>query len=371
MDKKHLDDCYRLWKQCFEDSNAYMDYYFREKAKDNHILTLYEGQDLISMIHLNPYLIFINGVKLEVNYIVGVATDKDYRNQGRMRTLMIDAMKEMYQEKQCFAYLMPAAAKIYKPYDFKYIYFQDRMSLTIETKESDTILQAASIQTSNRINSIEVNSLDAKDEKELKKIAAFTNRKLKENFNIFTVRSGEYYIRLIKEMRAAGGDVLTFYRSGRLIGIISYMMDDDMVEVTESIISKEYTRLIVDKLFSWLLNIVENSIRVTFLESYFLDEQVLKIQYPQIYKKQQAIIMARIIHLQEFFKLFSISRDLTKVIEVKDNIVEENNGVWKLYFSPNGCHAEKTDEIPERSMTISQIMDYFLKNAKIYINEIV
>lgn len=371
MDKIQLEDCYHLWDQCFGDNDTYMEYYFTEKVKDNRILTLYEKQKLTSMLHLNPFLLYINGVKIEANYIVGVATSPDFRNQGRMRILMLDAMKEMYEKKQCLAYLMPAAAKIYKPYDFKYIYVQDRLAMELETQESDNILQAASLRPKNRINTVELYSLNDMDEKELKKVAAFANRKLKENFDVFTVRSKDYYSRLCKEMKAAGGEVLTFYRSGRLIGVVSYMMEQDSVEITESIIKKEYTKQLVERLFTWLSKEKEENLKVTFLESHFLDDQELRICYPELTKKQQAIIMARIIHLQEFLNLFSTSREFTRVIEVKDNIIEENNGVWKFTFHPNGCRAEKTEEAPERSMTISQLMDSFLKNAKIYINEIV
>ena len=46
----------KLWEEAFpEDSQAFRDYYYTEKTKDNEILVLEEQGKVMSMLHRNPY----------------------------------------------------------------------------------------------------------------------------------------------------------------------------------------------------------------------------------------------------------------------------------------------------------------------------
>ena len=71
-----------------EDTERFVDYYYQYKIRDNAILVLEEKEKLISMLHLNPYTMIVNGYEFPCNYIVAVATDPDYRHQGCMTWLI-------------------------------------------------------------------------------------------------------------------------------------------------------------------------------------------------------------------------------------------------------------------------------------------
>ena len=127
--KENKDELYRLWQACFHDTKAFADYYFERIFKHNRVMTLKESDVIVSMLHLNPYRIYLDGKVVNSEYIVGVATEESHRCKGYMRLLLIMAMKELYKEKKPFVYLMPARESIYTPFDFTFIYKQPVMDI--------------------------------------------------------------------------------------------------------------------------------------------------------------------------------------------------------------------------------------------------
>lgn len=104
-----------------EDSKQFVDYYYQYKTGDNEILALKDGQRLVSMLHLNPYRMIVNGYEMKSNYVVAVATHKDYRHRGYMRLLLEKALRDMAAQRMPFTFLMPASEGIYAPFDFVWI----------------------------------------------------------------------------------------------------------------------------------------------------------------------------------------------------------------------------------------------------------
>ena len=112
------DLCHMLWMGCFDDTEEYTDYYFNNRW--NKSITVLS--DNVSMLHLNPYDILINGRKTGIYYIVGVCTLKEYRRRGYMDAVLKKTLEFMYKQGKPFTYLMPASEEIYKPYGFTGIY---------------------------------------------------------------------------------------------------------------------------------------------------------------------------------------------------------------------------------------------------------
>ena len=115
----------KLWEEIFpEDTKAFLDYYYYIKAAKNQIYVVEEDGRICSMLQLNPYRIRLEDKSFPSEYIVAVATKKEYRSRGYMRALLNTVLERMHSEKVPFTFLMPAAEAIYRPYDFRYIYDQ-------------------------------------------------------------------------------------------------------------------------------------------------------------------------------------------------------------------------------------------------------
>ena len=108
LEKSEYGKCRPLWEEAFpEDSKSFADYYFSEKLPGSKVLAI-EGEEgkLLTMAHLNPYTISVNGKKWELPYIVGVATAAHQRHKGYMRQVLNQMLRDLNQEKKPFCFLM-------------------------------------------------------------------------------------------------------------------------------------------------------------------------------------------------------------------------------------------------------------------------
>ena len=194
----------KLWEEIFtEDSPQFLDYYYSVKIRDNEIYVIEDGDEIVSMVHLNPYEMYVNNQIYQTHYIVAVATDVRYRKQGLMRKLLNHVMQVMSDRGEPFTFLMPAAEAIYKPFGFGFIYEQ-KSEKVVGKKSCDTMLEV----------------IPAKEEY-CREIADFANGYL-QKYDVVTQRSEEYYKRLLAEQKSEGGGILIAKHNGIITGIFCY-----------------------------------------------------------------------------------------------------------------------------------------------------
>ena len=96
-----------LWEQIFtEDSNEFLDYYYRNKTKNNEIYVIETDGVIRSMLQLNPYVLNIEDQEKESRYIVAVATEILHRGKGYMTELLKKSVRDMYIQKIPFTFLI-------------------------------------------------------------------------------------------------------------------------------------------------------------------------------------------------------------------------------------------------------------------------
>lgn len=238
-----------LYEEVFsEDDKAFVDYYYEWKTRDNKIYVAEDEDGIHAMVHLNPFRMYVQGELHTLHYIVAVATQEEYRHRGLMRSLLALAEKDMKEAGEMFTFLMPASEKIYAPFGYRYFCMQRRGILRIADlkEERQDVLRAAQLGDSSEKNSkaiksvlgvarIEENARDILRAAEIEEhtdlicrpvlpqeygaLAAFVNRVLKDQYDIFVYRDAPYYERLCAEQSAQGGAVMVIGRQdGTLIG---------------------------------------------------------------------------------------------------------------------------------------------------------
>ena len=194
-----------LYEEVFpEDSREFVDYYYTEKTKDNVIYAAEEDKKIRGMLHLNPYVLSVNGSERKVNYIVAVATQRDYRRRGYMAALLRHVLQSMYEAGQSFTFLMPAAERIYLPHDFRTVYEQEKRYYE-EGKSEYPMTQAG--------------------EEDCEKLAEAANRYLGGNYQVFAKRDAAYYQRLLKEYASDGGALMIRREDGEITDCRVFMPD--------------------------------------------------------------------------------------------------------------------------------------------------
>lgn len=193
-----------LWEAIFkEDTPEFLDYYYSVKTKDNEIYVIEDGNDIVSMLHLNPYQMRIQDKLYQTHYIVAVATDERYRKQGLMKRLLNHAMQVMADRGEPFTFLMPAAEAIYKPFGFEFVYEQKRAMITGKKCEGS------------RLHITEARGEDCKA------IAEFANTILSK-YEVVTYRDEHYYRMMLAEQISERGGILVAKKDGQIEGVFCY-----------------------------------------------------------------------------------------------------------------------------------------------------
>ena len=290
-----------LWEQVFaEDSKAFTEYYFENKAERNLVFTRMDDEDIVSMLHLAPYM---TGRMESVCYIVGVATKEAYRRQGLMADMMKEALQFMRAEGQPFTFLMPANPAYYTPFGFTYIY--DKPAWKINEAVLPTRYLDAGAQYNAEFHLVvkDKGTLQIKAAKEADyvKAAEFTNQMLKQNTDCYMLRSPGYYKILKKELMTQNGNLFLIERDGELKGLLAYVHEQEKSGVQEVILDED--------LASWQL--------------------VASEEY-------KPAIMARILRPEAMLQSLRCAGAVDLMVELKDPILAVNSGVYHLYSNDKG-----------------------------------
>ncbi|MBQ7795191.1 MAG: GNAT family N-acetyltransferase [Lachnospiraceae bacterium] len=275
-----------LWEEAFpDDSKSFVDYYYEEKMKDNRVLVFEREGQILSMLHRNPYRLWLRGEEKTCDYIVGVSTKISERGKGRMRSLMLAMLRDMQEEHQPFTFLMPSRESLYTPYDFRFVYDKTRWVLRYNKDIKRTPYKAGTLT---------------------EDLAQWQTAWLKRQYDVFAIRDEAYIERMDKELASEGGECRLIY-------------DDDWFVGMES---------------EWGLK--EREMRYLYTGERYRSEAGTK-----------PAIMARIVCLPEFIKHIRLKEDcphdkLILEIGVNDLFIPQNQGAWLWRISKTG--SELTQE---------------------------
>ena len=297
-----------LWELVFvEDSKAFLDYYYFFKTQENEIFVIEEDGAVRSMLHLNPYLIRAGEQQFNGHYIIGVATECAYRKRGYMAMLLKDAMQKMYERKELFTFLMPAAEAIYTPFDFRFVYDQTLRTYVIDKQQDYECSMGVS-------EGVVVTDAGIGEGKNL---ADFFNEYFSGKFQVYAMRSAQYYQKMIFEQQSECGGIKMIKKNGRLIGTFLYG-DEEGLEIREPLYLEEYEREF------WI------AVR-QLCEERGQSEAVIYADISETTIKKP-MIMIRIVHLESFFSTLRIKagEQIDCSFAVIDSILSQNSRIWRL-----------------------------------------
>lgn len=200
-------DTRALYEEVFtEDSRSFVDYYYSHKTRDNKVLTKTIDNQIVSMLHMNPYTLSVNGTEKCCYYLVAVATKEEYRHQGYMRELMEQAFQIAQEEDVPYLYLMPANPAIYEPFGFRFITDSERPQICVDLEQ----WQQWKKQQSNAVF-VDGDSAENFPSELLERMTKFASKWLKQNYDIYTCPSKEYYKDLLEQAKSEHGGLCVLY----------------------------------------------------------------------------------------------------------------------------------------------------------------
>ena len=236
--EKDIEALKLLWREAFDDPEEYEEYYFSNVCEKNKILSAYMDDELVGMVHLNPYTVMVDGIEKSSYYVVGVAVKLSMREKGIMKSMMKKAIDDVALEGVEFVFLMPALEDYYNNLGFKKIYNTKTMDFTII--EPDDFERAVSdCYASLMLCTEHIKDLD---DEGISSVADIINEKLGKCYKVFCKRDKDYLLEMVKEHNCQSGDVciVTEHMMSEnedeasdmdMVGVFSYGIDDDTMYV--------------------------------------------------------------------------------------------------------------------------------------------
>lgn len=245
----------QMWDEIFDDPEAFADYYFEEKCKDNRILLAYMDGQPVGMTHLNPYMINIDGRTERCYYIVGVAVKPEYRERGIMHAMMKRVLADMKEEGCPFTFLMPERDEYYEGLGFEKVFQTLELDIDItELEDADVVPDDLSGEKGYYTRSIE--RIREDDPDLLLCLADEVNTALGVKYKVYSERTPMYLYEMNLEHTCQNGGVVAVFEDGmhmddgqveeRLAGMFSYDVYDDTMYVERFESFDEHVRYVLD-----------------------------------------------------------------------------------------------------------------------------
>ena len=380
-----------------EDSKEFVDYYYKEKIKDDQILVMEEGGKLEVMIHLNPYLFQVCGQQASVNYVVAVATDASVRRQGKMAAVLERALRDMAKEGQPFTFLIPANPEVYRSSGFAFVtseaYSEGLKQLEEkvaggEGMQTDGNSQGESGTQAGRLC---FRRAAAEDHSAM---AAFANRLLAQEYDLYPYRTAAYYARLAREMACQNGGLVLLvmekgsfwqedllqgleYGADQIVGIFSYGREDGQVELQEILVKKEERQEFFSQIREYLsknLGGMEEQGK-SDSETEAVEQETLQraIKAPEQESSVQITrmdFMFRILDLKALVPMLRSRKPFVLRVQVQDRILPENAGAYEIRLDrQGGTITDISAAEAECSMDIAKLAECLFEKVRIFIRE--
>lgn len=341
--KERYREIYGLWQEIFADTETFAQYYFNHIYPDNQVLVAEAENEICSMLHLNPYEWHFANQKekrVQLHYIVGVATKPQYRRQGLMADCMRQALRDRMAAEEPFTYLMPARREYYTPFGFV-------------TVTEERIWEKQKIGADWYL---------CKGHEKEGEARLFEDDRRMVNYPI---RTRQYMEGLKAEVLCDEGNIRKLETKN---GYAAYELDR----------LQEEPVIIITQLFC-----SDGGILTGEKLREILEEELCPFLYAQygemkIHYAESRDMMLRILNLKQFVSLLSY-HETNKVytVQVTDEICKANQGVFRIVLSQQGCRAERLTEPEEQSdkLHISELTVKLLQDtdfaASLYLMETV
>lgn len=108
----------RLYQQSFDDSEAFVDYFFGSMTSPEKVVSLSRDGRTVSALHLLDRTMFLRGGLFDMPFVVAAATVKELRGMRLLETVMRSAFEKLYSQGKAFVALYPFSHAYYRKYGF-------------------------------------------------------------------------------------------------------------------------------------------------------------------------------------------------------------------------------------------------------------
>ncbi len=222
-------DIRKLYEDTFQDCKAFVDYYLQDYVmKDTRCLVWEQAQEIQGMIsiHEKQWMIRQEDGTYQIRpvwYLYGVATAKEYRNQGIMGLLLKRIVTDAVLENIPYVYLIPVDEKIYEKHGFRLV--RDRESLDSDLWNMYSCVRELGVQDVSKLSAFDI----ARNEQ--------------SQVSAFLYRNENYFREFMKQISLDNGKLYGAFSEGKLIDYAMGYYKDGAFQLTNA---QDYPVMIYD-----------------------------------------------------------------------------------------------------------------------------
>lgn len=325
-----------LWKLCFDDSEEFIEMYFRLRYNNEVNIAIESGNEVISALQMIPYPMTFCGSSIQTAYISGACTHPDYRGKGVMKELLSQSFSRMVHNKAALSTLIPA-----EPWLFDY-YAVMGYAPIFRYSEKELTEQDGAV---NRV--ISVKKLTS--EKEVAYL--YFNRKMMERPCCIQHTPTDFNV-ILADLEISGGMSFIAVDKEEISGIALVYPTEQGSQISELFAESEE----IEKALIHRIQIETGTGKPTLLAP------------PSADCKQEVLGMARIIDAKTILQLFAAFHPEVEMnIELTDAQLTANNG---YYYLCNGkCMFSKV-RLPggHQQLTIADLCEKIISPLQPYMS---
>lgn len=325
-----------LWKLCFEDSEEFVEMYFKLRYKSEVNVAIQSGDEVISALQMLPYPMTFCGEMVQTSYISGACTHPDFRSKGVMRELLSQSFAQMLRNGIQFSTLIPAEPSLFDYYKrmgyatvFQYSVKEMTLPEFIPSKE------------------IAVNAVSKPQDE----VYSYLNKKLSER-PCCIQHSAEDFQVIMADLPISGGNLFVAKQANEIRGIAIIYKGENCIIINELLAEDKDTE------YSLLFAI----------KQYTGCNHIIQLLPPDKELPQHSLGMARIINAKEVLQIYASAFPKDEMqLEVSDKQLSVNNGYY--YLSDGKCRYS-AERLPGAHIqtNISELTEKILKKLNPYMS---
>lgn len=328
----------QLWKQCFSDSDEFIELYFRMRYTDELNSYIESDGKVVAALQRLPYPMTCGEKVLSTSYISGACTHPAYRNQGIMKLLLAEAHRRMYEDGVVLSTLIPAEEWLkayYAKSGYAVCFQQGTKLLTRERFSVDNFgcpLLLKDINLDTKLPAAVFSFFDALQKKQDCRI-------------LHTAADLQV---VLADLKLSGGKLWAGYKEEKLEALCFCLYENGRLSVKELLCAHVATQQ-------------------EMLSSLFRLEEVDAIEMPApLAECTDDLGMARVIDVPSALDLVARSHSPLYLQVVGDEAIPENNGFYNLENGSCSCGYRPGQEY--RQLPIEELPHWFFKGHRPYMN---
>lgn len=156
-----------LWKHVFGDADTYIDRFFSQVYTPENTLVHKEDGHIVSMLHMVPYELDINGECFKAVYLYALATEEKYRERSIMSGLIRQAHTIAEERGYLCSFLIPEGESLfgfYKRFGYTVPFYDDEIIIR-KDRLNQEISFVKSDKSRNELWDVYASSYDRQDKK--------------------------------------------------------------------------------------------------------------------------------------------------------------------------------------------------------------